>query len=140
MTNPRVVLDTNVLISAALSLHGKPREVLDWVAEHGTILSSEETLEEFITRIKRPKFSPYLDPEQRDAYIEWLVLYTEPVEVEEEIEACRDSDDDKFLELAISGAADVIVSGDSDLTALHPFRDIPILTPDEFLKSRFVEE
>lgn len=60
--------------------------------------------------------------------------------VSEPIDACRDPDDDKFLELAVGGEADVIVSGDNDLTVLDPFRGIPILTPDEFLASDFVEE
>ena len=46
---------------------------------------------------------------------------------------CRDPDDDKFLELAVSGNADYLVSGDDDLLALHPFREIPILRPAEFL-------
>ncbi len=52
---------------------------------------------------------------------------------------CRDPDDDKFLELALSGDADVIVSGDDDLLVLHPFRGIPILSCDAFLESDFVD-
>lgn len=137
--NPRVVLDTNVLISAALSLHGKPRQVLDWGAEHGVILSSDETHKELVARLQRPKFEPYVDADERDTYIEWLEAYTYSVEVEAHVQACRDPDDDKFLELALSGNADVIVSGDEDLQVLHPFRGIPILSPDEFLKSEFVD-
>lgn len=140
MTNPRIVFDTNVLISAALSLQGTPRKVLDWAASHGTILSSAETLHEFITRMRRPKFEPYVDPAEREAYIEWVVLHADLIEVDEDIQACRDPDDNKFLELAISGGADVIISGDSDLTALHPFQEIPILSPDQFLESEFLDE
>lgn len=138
-TELRVVVDTNVLISAALSLEGSSRKALDWIAENAVLLSSGTTLEEFVSRMRRPKFEPYVNPEDREAYIEWIVRHSEPVEVTKEIQACRDPDDDKFLELAVSGGADVIVSGDGDLQALDPFRGVPILSPDELLESEFVE-
>jgi len=47
--------------------------------------------------------------------------------------ACRDPKDNKFLELAVAGEATHIVTGDSDLLVLNPFRDIAVLTPSEFL-------
>lgn len=139
-TDLRVVVDTNVLISAALSLEGSSRKALDWVAEHATILSSGPAVQEFVSRMRRPKFEPYLNPEDREAYIEWIVRHTKPVEVTEQVQACRDPDDDKFLSLAVSGGADLIVSGDRDLRALHPFRGTPILAPDELLESGLVEK
>ena len=55
------------------------------------------------------------------------------VEIAETFTDCRDAKDNKFLELAVSGKADCIVSGDADLLVLNPFRGIPILTPREFL-------
>ena len=58
-----------------------------------------------------------------------LLARAKLVTVTERITACRDPHDDKFLELAVNGLADLIVSGDADLLALNPFRDIPILTP-----------
>jgi uncharacterized protein len=58
----------------------------------------------------------------------------EPVTIVERITACRDATDDKFLELAVNGQADFICSGDSDLLVLNPFRDIPIVTPVDFVK------
>ena len=57
------------------------------------------------------------------------------VKVTETIRTCRDAKDDKFLELAVSGKATHIISGDEDLLALNPFRDIPIITPRQFLES-----
>jgi predicted nucleic acid-binding protein len=48
--------------------------------------------------------------------------------------ACRDATDDKFLELAVNGRADLIVSGDADLLAMNPFREIPIVTPATFVQ------
>ena len=49
------------------------------------------------------------------------------------IRACRDPKDDKFLEAAVHGNADALITGDADLLALHAFHEIPILTPDRFL-------
>jgi uncharacterized protein len=56
------------------------------------------------------------------------------VAIAERIVACRDPTDDKFLELAVNGHADPIVSGDGDLLALNLFRDIPIVTPAAFVQ------
>ena len=56
-----------------------------------------------------------------------MVLITERVEI------CRDPRDDKFLELALAGRADFLLTGDADLLALHPFRGTTILTPTAYL-------
>lgn len=53
--------------------------------------------------------------------------------VQIDINACLDSKDDKFLELAITSHASCIISGDKDLLIMHPFRDISILSPTDFL-------
>lgn len=137
-SSPRAVFDTNVLISAALSRQGNPRRALVWVARNGAVLASSSTLHEFITRIRRPKFDRYVDSEEREAYIGWLLLRAELVEIRAHVEECRDPDDDKFLELAISGDTDVMISGDNDLLALNPFRGIPIMKPNAFLESDFM--
>ncbi len=62
-----------------------------------------------------------------------LLREAELVEITETVTDCRDAKDNKFLELALSGEADYIVSGDEDLLILSPFRGISILTPREFL-------
>ena len=61
---------------------------------------------------------------------------SELVEVTAAVSACRDPKDYKFLELALSGAATHIISGDGDLLALHPFRGITILSPHDFVAER----
>ena len=61
-------------------------------------------------------------------------LAAELVTITDRIAACSDPTDDKFLELAVNGHADLIVSGDGDLLALNPFRDIPIVTPAAFVQ------
>jgi predicted nucleic acid-binding protein len=57
------------------------------------------------------------------------------IEVVDSIQACRDPKDDKFLELAVNGHANALVTGDADLLVLNPFREIPILTPSQFLST-----
>jgi putative PIN family toxin of toxin-antitoxin system len=56
-------------------------------------------------------------------------------EISESITACRDLKDNKFLELAIAANASCIITGDKDLLALHPFREISILTANDFLNN-----
>ena len=65
--------------------------------------------------------------------LELLLKNAAVVDITEPVAACRDPDDDKFLELAVNGSATCVVTGDADLLALHPFRGIPILTPADFL-------
>jgi predicted nucleic acid-binding protein len=57
------------------------------------------------------------------------------VTIVERIAVCRDPTDDKFLELAVNGLADYIVSGDADLLSINPFREIPIVTPATFVRA-----
>jgi uncharacterized protein len=57
----------------------------------------------------------------------------EPVVVRTQIRACRHPKDDKFLELAVDGQVDLILTGDQDLLTLHPFRGIAIISPTAFL-------
>lgn len=64
-----------------------------------------------------------------------LMTAAERIEISERIAPCRDPSVDKFLELAVNGKADMMVSGDADLLALNPFRDIPIVTPAAFVQS-----
>ncbi len=59
----------------------------------------------------------------------------ETVPYAERVTACRDPTDDKFLELAVNGRADLIISGDADLLVLNPFRGIAIMTPAAFVQS-----
>ncbi len=55
------------------------------------------------------------------------------MEIQETVRVCRDPKDDKFLELAVNGRADCIVSGDDDLLVPNPFRGVDVLTPSDFL-------
>ena len=81
----------------------------------------------------RPYFVSLIAADTR-AWLGRLMNGAEPVTIIERIAECRDPTDDKFLELAINGHADLIVSGDADLLALDPFRQIPIVPPADFVR------
>jgi uncharacterized protein len=131
----RVVLDTNVLISAFLSPVGKPFACLSWVLDNATLIVSRELLEELESRLVRPKFTKYLDESRRRSVIADLTLGAVQVELAGTVKVCRDPDDNKVLEIAAVGRADCIVTGDQDLLVLGTFQGISILTPAEFLET-----
>jgi putative PIN family toxin of toxin-antitoxin system len=133
MTRERVVIDTNVFISGLLSSTSTPAKVVDRAIDQDQLLASSATLRELMTKLLSPKFDRYVSRERRDALLERLAPHVELVEIVQRIQASRDPKDDKFLEVAINGGAQVVVSGDSDLLTLHPFRGIAIVTPAAYL-------
>jgi putative PIN family toxin of toxin-antitoxin system len=129
----RIVVDTNVFVSAVLKLNSLPFLVVRWIDEHGGLLKSAATEREILSVLSRPQIAAVTIPGYRDDLAKMLAS-AELVAITERITGCRDPHDDKFLELAVNGRADLIVSGDADLLALNPFRDIPILTPAGFMQ------
>lgn len=130
----RFVVDTNVLVSHLLLPKSVPGKALGRALNQGDLLVSDSTLTELAIVINRPKFDKYLSKQDRRKFFEILAPLCIRVEIIQPIQACRDPKDNKFLEVAINGSADFILSGDADLLALHPFHDIPILSPSQFLK------
>ncbi|MBW8883768.1 MAG: putative toxin-antitoxin system toxin component, PIN family [Planctomycetia bacterium] len=134
-SNSRVVFDTNVAVSAALLPESVPRQAFDIAIANARVLVSAATIIELEEVPRRPKFNRYVTEAERLEFLASLVNEAEPVQVRESITASRDPKDDKFLELAVSGHATHVVSGDQDLLTLHPFRGIAIITPQAFLHS-----
>jgi uncharacterized protein len=130
----RVVVDTNVFISAGLKEKSPPETAIHLVAANHLLLKSTITEQELFVTLARPRLMPLIDPHFRD-WLHELMATAELVTITERIAVCRDLKDDKFLELAVNGYADVIVTGDSDLLTLHPFRGTPIITPADFVQS-----
>jgi len=128
-TRERVVIDTNVLISGLLSTTSTPARAVHKAVTHAQPVSTTETLRELIGKLLSPKFDRYVRREQRDALLQHVASLVEIVDVLQPIRASRDPKDDKFLEAAVNGRADVIVTGDKDLLDLNPFRGIAIVTP-----------
>ena len=131
----RFVFDTNAIVSAALLAGSVPKQAFEKALDEGRILISIPVLLELAEVLSRKKLNKYLLEEERMRFLVALLKGVEMVEITEVVTDCRDIKDNKFLELAVSGKADCIVSGDDDLLMLNPFRGIPILTPREFLSS-----
>ena len=132
-SNPRFVLDTGILVSAVLLPRSVPRQAVDFAFAHGIVLASADTIGELDEVLRRTKFDRYLLEEERLMFLATFIRDAEVVDVTEKIAECRDPKDDRFLELAVDGNATCIVSGDSDLLVLNPFRGVRILTPQEFI-------
>ena len=130
----RLVFDTNIIISALLFDGSKPSKAFDIGINQGVLLFSLPTLAELEEVLWRNKFDRYISHEERKQFLTSLILHSTPIETNETISECRDPKDNKFLELAVCGKADFIISGDEDLLVLNPFRNIQIITPDSFLK------
>ena len=129
----RFVFDTNVVVSALLLADSIPRQAFDKALDQGTILISVPVILELADVLSRKKLNKYLLEDERMRFLIGLLKETELIETTGPIAICRDPKDDKFLELAVDGNADYIVTGDEDLLVLHPFRGIQILTPKDFL-------
>ena len=129
----RAVIDTNVLVSAALLPRSVPRQAIDLTLGRGVLLLSESTVFELDDVLRRPKFDNYVSPRSRLEFLSAVVNQAEIVPILQTVTECRDADDNKFLELAVCGKASHIVSGDADLLAMHPFRGISVIRADEFV-------
>jgi putative PIN family toxin of toxin-antitoxin system len=130
----RCVFDTNVLVSALLLPESKPRQALDLALRKGRVLLPLGVLAELYEVLSRTQFRRYIDEEDIRIFLAALTREAQWVDVNVQVAACRDPKDDKFLELAVSGHATHIVTGDSDLLALNPFQGIQILSPHTFLE------
>ncbi|HXH08548.1 MAG TPA: putative toxin-antitoxin system toxin component, PIN family [Alphaproteobacteria bacterium] len=139
-SSARYVFDTNTLVSAVFFEHSAPGQALRRALKQGEVLISPATLEELAEVLQREKFDRYVTAAEREEFLEAFVERATFVEPAEEIRICRDAKDDKFLELAVSGGAAYLISGDNDLRSLNPFRGIAIVTASEFLAATSGEE
>ena len=131
---PRYVLDTNIIVSALLFKNSQPRQALDKARHQGLILMSEPIWLEMTDVLTRPKFERYVASTERELFISWLAESVHFIDIRQTITACRDRKDDKFLELAVNGNAELIVSVDQYLLILNPFNEISIVTVKDFLE------
>ncbi len=134
MAASRVVVDTNIFISFLLIPGSPPNKSVKKVIHNDMLLVSDETLEELVNVLARPKFNNYISIEDRQEFIRKFLRITEKVTITKRIQECRDPKDDKFLELAINGKADFIITGDQDLLIMNPYRNIRIISPMDYLK------
>jgi len=137
----RVVLDTNVLVSAALRPQSTPRHALNLAIARDQLAMSADALDELIRVLQLPKFDRYAPPADRMELPGLLRRHASIFQVTPEhlalaAGACRDADDEVFLALAIAANASVIVSGDADLLTMDPWRGIAICTAAAYVAQR----
>jgi putative PIN family toxin of toxin-antitoxin system len=127
---PRAVLDTNVIVSG-LGWRGAPAAILNAVGDDRLVLvTSAPLLAELRRVLEYPRLAKVI---QGGAQLADLVAASGVVVVPNRVlTVVSDDDDNRVLEAAIEGAADYIVSGDTDLLDLGSFQGIPIITPGEF--------
>lgn len=130
---PIVVFDTNGLVSAALLAQSISRRAFDKAYRQAQLITSAACLAELTSVLHRPKFTRYLTPVEADLFISRYAGVAQLTPISIAITDCRDEKDNKFLETAVCGAANYIMTGDQDLLCLHPFRTISIITPADFL-------
>ena len=129
-----VVFDCNVLISALLNYDSSSGRALLHSKQSEVILLSTPTLAELINVLMRPKFGKYVSAEIREEFIREYESVATLLPIAHKVNICRDPKDNMYLELALSGQANCIITGDPDLLVLNPFENIPILAPKDFLK------
>lgn len=134
MTSLRLVIDSNVLISAALSSQGAPAALVRWVLAQHRLVFSQATFEELRTRLYRPKFDRYISLENRERLLHDFSASADWVELAEVGHYCCDRDDDKFIETARAANASYLISGDKDLLEADAPDGLQILTAAQALE------
>lgn len=133
MTSLKLVIDTNFLISAALSSKGAPARLVQEVLAQHRLVFSQPTFDELRTRLYRPKFDRYISLEFRERLLHDFKASAHWVDMGESGVYCRDRDDDKFIETALKSQAQYLVSGDSDLLEAPPLPALQIISTQRAL-------
>lgn len=130
----RFVFDTNVLLSTIFVSGSVSQKAFYKAYFNGIILFSTEIFDEVKDVFNRPKLQKYINHEAKQEFFDVLLKKVLFIEVEKRVKICRDPKDDKFLDLAIQGQANYIITGDKDLLILNPFDNIPIIQPSTLLE------
>ncbi|MBD2559443.1 MULTISPECIES: putative toxin-antitoxin system toxin component, PIN family [Nostoc] len=135
MNHKLIVIDTNVLLNAALSPNGTACKALDKVYKEFKISQIDETYQELNTRIYKPKFDKYISDEDRQDFLDIVKKYSQFIEIKSQINTCRNPDNNKFLELAKDANAEFLIIGYQDLLSLKTLAEYQnqIITPRDFI-------
>ena len=129
----RIVVDTGVLVSAAIRPQSIPALALEKAWLLFDVCASHSTLAELRRVLLADKFEAYRPLASRSLFVMGFVQRATRFHVTISVTDCRDAKDNQFLELAQTANAEMILSSDADLTVLHPWRGFPILPPAAFL-------
>jgi putative PIN family toxin of toxin-antitoxin system len=130
---PRVFIDTDVYVSFFLLPSSVAGKAVAKAWAQATTLASSLTALELRAVLGRASFAPYLRSETIGPFIERVQSVATRIQVRSTVSAWRDPRDDKFIEVAVHGQADAIVTSDPALLAMKQFSGIAILTPAEYL-------
>jgi putative PIN family toxin of toxin-antitoxin system len=136
----RLVVDTNVFASAIIFPRSLPRQVVDRALDHGVVVFSEATMSELAEELSRSKFDSFVSRAERELFLAQIESAAEFVPIIQLVRACRDPNDDKFLEVALNGRADVIITGDADLLEMDPWRGVLLCSPADYSALRLSTE
>ena len=128
-----MVFDASAVVSAALKQNSVPEQALLQALSRDVLALSPPVEAEIIEVLSRPRFSVILTEARRHWILSLLVdgaIWFNPTD---RVTDCRDAKDNIYLELALSSRADTIVTGDSDLLVLHPWRAVRIIRPADYL-------
>ncbi len=131
----RVVIDTNLWISFLLTRNFTKFDRL-MLSDRTTLLISQELLEEIVEVAERPKFRKYFDLSELTDLLGNLKLKADLIQINSQVNICRDDKDNFLLSLAVDGAATHVLTGDKDLLVLHPFGEVQILTIADYLSDK----
>jgi uncharacterized protein len=133
MDIPRIILDTNILVSYMLKPSADMSKLMGSILASGRLLLSQDTFDELQRVIERFVTRGFITIQESSEFLGALVEVADWVKILEHVRVCRDPNDDIFLELAVNAQATFLITGDKDLLALHPFRDTRIITAREYL-------
>lgn len=128
----RVVLDTSTLVGVVLKPNSLPAQVFYDLVENHILLASKATLQELSEVLQRDKFDRFRSRQERATVLAHYLHLVEIISITANVEDCRDPKDNKFLELALSGNANLIITSDDDLRVLDPYQGIPIITARDY--------
>jgi uncharacterized protein len=130
----RVVLDSNLIVSAFLNPQGTASSALQIALAHFDVVSSKETLGELLEVLRRDKFDRYASLQARTERLQCYAEATQKYPVTLVVTDCQDPKDNKFLALALTAEAKLLVSGDKKhLLSMHPFKGVDIVSVRTFL-------
>lgn len=134
-TRQRIVVDSNVLISRLLAADSVPGQAVRGARREGRLLVSEATMNELAEVLPRAKLDRYISLEDRKQFLRQLARIAEFVPILQVVRECRGPKDDKFLEVALNGRADLILTGDADLLKMNPWRGVAILSAADYSRA-----
>ncbi|MCY3590696.1 MAG: putative toxin-antitoxin system toxin component, PIN family [Gammaproteobacteria bacterium] len=131
----RVVLDTNILVSALITKGTPPDQLYRaWLRGDVELVTSQAQIDELRAVLGRPRLRRYVDPAEADRMLPALHLNASVLQDVPVARRSPDPKDDPILAMAVMGEADVLVSGDkTDMLALKSVEGIPIATAREAL-------